>query len=684
MNEIQYSGKLGAYFRAPLYMITLFIIADVVLCFKDLGYGAIMSVAIIVYSLVVYLLYRYCNKRLNAEIMEFATHYARVQRHILNDMTVPYGLMDEDGKLFWLNTSMAELIGKDVLYNKSITSIFSEITRELLQRNDDEIFSEEIFFEDRHYIATMRRMDFGEDFQESSFLLLAANAGRIITISLDDVTELKQLQTDIENQRLVAGLVFIDNYEDIFESLESVTRSMLTAIIERKITDYFQEVTAIVRKMDRDKYFVVMQHQYLEQLEEDSFSLLEQIKTTKAGNGVDVTLSMGFGAGGATYQENADYARTAMDLALGRGGAQSVVKEGADISYYGVRGKEVERNTRVKARMKAQALREIMQARNEIMIMGHSMADVDAFGSAIGVYCAARHIGKKAHIVLNNTSSIRSMVAPFTTENGYPEDMILTSEQALEKATRRTLVVVVDTNRPSYTECPGLLDKTDAVVVFDHHRQGIEQIQGSMLSYIEPYASSASEMIAEILQYFDEKVELGNHEADCIYAGILIDTNNFMTKTGVRTFEAAAYLRRCGSEVTRVRKLLREDMNEYKARAEIIRNAEVYRNLFAISIFCPGEIDTPTVIGAKAANELLNIIGIKASFILTEYQGKVYVSSRSIDEIDVQSLMEKMGGGGHMNIAGAQVEGASAIEVKRQIQELLDELVDNAKKDKEA
>ena len=308
--------------------------------------------------------------------------------------------------------------------------------------------------------------------------------------------------------------------------------------------------------------------------------------------------------------------------------------------------------------------------------MGHSLSDVDSLGAGMGIYCAATELGKKAQIVINEaTSSIRPLMECFSVEMGYPEDMFINSDKALENVNRNSLVMVVDTNRPSYTECPELLRRTDNVVVFDHHRQNTEVIENPILSYIEPYASSACEMVAEVLQYIGEGVKLNSAEADCIYAGILIDTNNFMTKTGVRTFEAAAFLKRSGAEVTRVRKMLRNDMACYKARAEAVRHAEVYRGAFAISV-CPSEnVESPTIVGAQAANELLNIIGNKASFVLTEYNDKIYISSRSIDEINVQLIMEKLGGGGHLNVAGAQLCDCTIVQAKHKIQDILDEML---------
>ena len=420
---------------------------------------------------------------------------------------------------------------------------------------------------------------------------------------------------------------------------------------------------ALVRKIEKDKYFVVFKYKYLQKLMDDRFSVLEDVKTVKVGNEMAVTLSIGVGIKGTSYNENYEQARAAIDLALGRGGDQVVVKNGEDIAYFGGKTKQVERNTRVKARVKAHALHEIIESRENVIIMGHSLTDVDSLGAGIGIFCAARVLGKKAQIVINEpTTSIRPLMECFAPEKGYPEDMFINSEIAIEEVSRNSLVMVVDTNRPSYTECPELLTRTDTIVVFDHHRQGSEVIENPLLSYIEPYASSACEMVAEVLQYFQEGFKLSPAEADCIYAGILIDTNNFMTKTGVRTFEAAAYLRRSGAEVTRVRKMLRNDMACYKARAEAVRHAEVYRGAFAISV-CPSEdVESPTIVGAQAANELLNIIGIKASFVLTEYAGKIYISSRSIDEINVQLIMERMGGGGHLNVAGAQLTGCTISE----------------------
>ena len=534
----------------------------------------------------------------------------------------------------------------------------------------------QVVWEDKIFRAETNRIYFESMTEESNIVEAEEKEQYLLALYLFDETELNHYIKENEDQKLVAALVYIDNYEEALDSIEDVKRSLLVALVDRKVNNYFSEVDALVRKTEKDKYFVVFKYKYLAQLEEDKFSLIEDVKSVKVGNEMAVTLSIGVGINGDNYINNSEYSRMAIDLALGRGGDQVVVKEGEQVSYYGGKSKTVEKNTRVKARVKAHALRETLESRDNVIIMGHHISDVDSFGAAIGIYCAARVLGKKAQIVLNEvTSSLRPLKECFTPDKGYPEDLFVNSERAMEILNRNTLVMVVDTNRPNYTECPQLLERGNAIVVFDHHRQGNEVIRNPILSYIEPYASSTCEMIAEVLQYFTENIKLEACEADCIYAGILIDTNNFMTKTGVRTFEAAAYLRRCGAEVTRVRKLLRNDMASYKMRAEIVRHAEVYRGAFAISM-CPGKVDSPTIVGAQAADELLNIVGIKASFVLTEYQGRIFISSRSIDEINVQLIMERLGGGGHLNVAGAQLADCTLSEAKVKLQDTIDEMLE--------
>lgn len=672
MNPLK-KGYIRAYLSIPLYMIPAILAAGAGLYFYNRSSGTPVLIFAVIYSLAVILAYLVSRRKMADEIMRFATGYGTIQKEMLKGFQLPYAVLDDSGRFFWMNRAFSKFTGEDPSYKKPISTIFPDLSRETLEKTTDLPLTVRISQDDMIFDAVLSRIDFKP---EKDCEPVTIN-GTLISVMLFDETAHEKLKAAFEDQRLVTGLIYIDNYDESIDSLEDdVKKSLIRAIIDRKIAKYFRPADAIIRKTDNDKYFLIFQQKYLPKLEENKFSLLDDVRTTKVGNDREVTLSIGIGKGARTYSQSAEYSRAAMDLALGRGGSQAVIKSRNHVYYYGVRGKEVEKTTRVKARVKAQALREMMETKDSIIVMGHQITDVDALGAAVGVYCAARELGKKCQIVLNTiTSSLRPLVDKFTPEEGYPDDMFIKSERAVELVSEGTLVMVVDTNRPSYTECPQLLEKSASIVVFDHHRQGSERIENTILSYIEPYASSACELIAETLQYFSDRMQLAPQEADCIYAGILIDTNNFMTKTGVRTFEAAAYLKRSGADVTRVRKLLREDMATYKARAEVVRHAEVYRGAFALSVCKTDEVESPTIVGAQASNELLNIVGIKASFVETVYNGKIYVSARSIDEIDVQLIMERLGGGGHLNVAGAQISDASADEVKQRIKDILDAMI---------
>ena len=678
MNTLIYRGKLDHYLKAPLYVIVLFVLGDIALFFLNIKLALLAVPCILVYALVIWAFYRWNREQLNREIINFATRYGTVQKELLGKLEIPYALLDTNGRFLWRNEAFFQLAGEDSDFQKSVTSLFGEINKDRIEAIGEDPLVFGLKSDHHTYRATLQQLTI-DNFREKKEVTDSLNLSmdRVIAFMLFDETRLVALRQKNIDQELVVAQVSIDNYEETIDSVEAVRRALLVALIDRKVNKYFQSSDAIVRKNDRDKYIVLFQRQYLAKMEEDRFSILEEIKNTKAGNDNEITLSIGIGLGGRSYTQNTEYARAAMDLALGRGGSQAAIKSGDETRYYGSRGREIERNTRVKARVKAQALREIVTSRDTILVMGHKITDIDAFGAAVGVYVAARELGKEARIVVDTvTSSLRPLVSLFTGDRGYPEHMIISPEEALQIVDKHTLVVVVDTNRPNYTVAPDLLNRTRHIVVFDHHRQGEEVVQNPVLSYIEPYASSACEMIAEVLQYFSEKVQLRPTEADCIYAGILIDTDNFAAKVGVRTFEAAAYLRRNGADVIRVRKMLREDMATYKARAQVVRDAEVYHDHYAVAICETTDVESPTIVGAQAANELLNIVGIKASFVITDYRGKVYISARSIDEVDVQKLMEQLGGGGHLNIAGAQIPGDDIDEVKQKLIELIDEHVD--------
>lgn len=673
-QDVKLKGKLKGYTQTPLVLTALFGAMDVWMYVLNIKAGVLGSVFVGIYFFVMLFVYWRNKPILMNELIDFATQYGTVQKRLLNEFEVPYAVMDATGKLLWMNRQFEALSEKNKGYHKSITTIFPQITRELMEKEDElELVVER---EECVYRASVHKIHFTDILHESSSIELTEKVQYLQVIYLFDETQLTRYRIENQEMQMVPALVYIDNYDEVLDTVEEVKKSLLVALVDRKVTKFFASIDGLVKKTENDKYFVVFQHKYLEKMEEEKFSLLEDVKSIKVGNEMSVTLSMGIGYVGNDYTKNYEYSRMAIDLALGRGGDQVVVKTRDKISYFGGSNRQVDKSTRVKVRVKALALREIMITRDKFFVMGHKIADIDSFGAAIGIYCAARQLGKKAQIVIDEVNTtLRPLKECFTPENGYPDDMFIPSQLALDEIDSHTALIVVDTNRPSYTECPNLLNRAKAIVVFDHHRQCEDVVKNAVLSYTEPYASSTCEMIAEVLQYFDEDIKLSTQEADAIYAGILIDTNNFVSKTGVRTFEAAAYLRRCGAEVTRVRKMLRNDMDAYKARAEAVRHAEVFHNMFAISV-CPADnIESPTVACAQAANELLNIIGIKASFVLTEYHDRIYISARSIDEINVQLVMERLGGGGHMNSAGAQLTGCTLEDAKRTIENTLDEMI---------
>lgn len=662
----------------PVFLTLLLGIFNVFMYMFSVKAGALMSIFVLLYLLAAFLVFWGYQRDFNTELISFAAHYGQVQKKLLKNFTIPYGMMDENGRLLWVNDAFAQVTGKNKEYHKSITTIFPQITKESFVRdNSESVLEYEVLYEERNYRVQLQHVsiqskNFKSDQQEGSG---EENFGHLIAVYLFDETEIKRYIRENKEQRFVTGLIHIDNYEEALESVEEVRQSLLVALIERKINKYISSYGGIVKRLEKDKYFIAFQEKSLPLMKEDKFSLLEDVKNVNIGNDMAVTLSISLGLSAKSYAENCEYARVAMELALGRGGDQAVIKEGNQISYFGGKNQQVDKNTRVKARVKAQALREFIQNNDKVIVMGHHLPDIDSFGASIGIYRAAKELNKRAYIVVNDlTTSVRPMYEFFRNNPNYEEDMFLNSTQAMEIVDQNTVLVVVDVNKPSFTDCPELLRMTKMVVVIDHHRQGSENISNAVLSYVEPYASSACEMVAEILQYITESVKLKSLEADSMYAGILIDTDNFLTKTGVRTFEAAAFLRRCGADVTRVRKLFRSDFEEYRAKAEVVRQAELYQG-FAFS-FCQADgVESPTILGAQAANELLDIIGVKASIVMTSYKGQTYVSARSIDEVNVQLIMEKFGGGGHANIAGAQLE-CGLEEAKQLIKAEIDELIE--------
>ena len=664
MEQFEITNQVKKYIQTPIWL-SFCLVGAIPLLYVTAGKkAAYVGVGMLaVYLAITAVLYQYQRVRLANELISFAAQYGQVQHRLIQELVLPYALLDLKGGVLWMNDEFAAIAGRDVNFHKNVAAIFPEISNAKLPGKEPRT-EVTVVKGDNTYRAAMQKIVMKEliDMEKGDS---DPERNTVIAIYLFDETELSGLIEDRDNNRIVCGMLSLDNYEEALESVDELRKSLLLALIERKINKYFTDVDGICRKTEKDKYFFIIRKKALDELEAKKFSILEDVKTVNVGNEISMTISIGIGFGSYYYLQNAEAARGAIELALGRGGDQVVVKEGYNTRYFGGKTESVEKYTRVKARVKAHALKEIISSRSEVFIMGHKIPDVDALGAAVGIYRCARTIDKPAAIVMDTPpDSIRPMVEGFKNNPDYGEHMFITAREARERINSNTVVVVVDTNKPNYTECEDLLRRTNAIVVLDHHRQSRDVIQNAVLSYIEPYASSACEMVAEVVQYFDDSLKIRALEADAMYAGIMVDTSNFLTRTGVRTFEAAAFLRRNGADVTRIRKMFRDSMEDIQAKSRAIAEAEIFDDCFAISECRSGGLKSPTVVAAQTANELLSVIGVKASFVLTDYNKMIYISARAIDEINVQLIMERLGGGGHLNIAGAQLSDCTVAEAR--------------------
>jgi c-di-AMP phosphodiesterase-like protein len=646
--------------------------------------GILCAAFVAVYIAAAIFIYALRRRRILNGILEYAADYGQIQKKFLKELFLPYAVLDTQGHMLWGNDEFRRIIENVKAAERNINNIFPELTAAVFPKDQMDV-EVSIVFKERNYRAVIRKIQAEEFLNDNAIQKaevvqappkLAEDLNTLVVVCLYDETDIVECRRQIQEERMIVALIYIDNYEESLDSVDEVRRSLLAALIDRKINKYMQNMDGIIKKLEKDKYIAIFKQKYLIQMQENRFSLLDEVRSIDIGNDIAITISIGVGIYQESYLRAYEYARAAIDLALGRGGDQAVVKESEKIQYYGGKNVTVEKSTRVKARVKAHALRELIGAKERVVIMGHSIADVDSFGSAIGIYRISKTLGKKAHIVLGDvTSSVRPIMKWFQEDHEYEDDMILDDEEAMELVDNNTLLVVVDVNRPSYTQCPQLLKQTRTIVILDHHRKTEEAVENAVLSYIEPYASSACEMVAEILQYVDEGLRLRTAEAEAMYAGMMIDTNNFFTKTGVRTFEAAAFLRRNGVDITKIRKVFRQDIEEYRIKAAAIQKTEIFMEEFAMSDCEAKSSQSPTVLGAQVANELMDIDRIKASFVFTEYNNKIYISARSIDEVNVQLVMEKLGGGGHASVAGAQLKGCTPGEARERVKEVLVQMI---------
>ncbi|MBR2404950.1 MAG: DHH family phosphoesterase [Clostridia bacterium] len=580
----------------------------------------------------------------------------------LHDFSIPVTIVRADGCVEWNNKSFADICGREFLYNLPLSDYIAEfdINKFKTDKSSTEKLSYEISHNDHCYriIADIIYPD-ANDKDENYY----------IALYWYDYTKYEILKTKYHDEAFVSCIIVIDNYDDVMQGTPNADKPQLTAFMEESLESVAHEANGILKKYEKDRFFMYIQKSALEQMIADAFSFTEKFKTILAGNKVSPTLSMGVGTDGSSLQQNDAFAYSALDMALGRGGDQVVIKDNEQYHFYGGKTREVEKRTRVKARVVSQAMKEIIQNANQIIIMGHRYADVDVLGSAIGLYSIIRSLGKDAKILLDTyNQTVERFLSKYGSEYS---NIIVNKPYANEYITPDTLLFIVDTQKYSMVEEPALIDVTKNIIVIDHHRKSTDFIKDSLITYHEPYASSTSELITEILQYIDD-VELNKSEAEALYAGIFMDTKNFTFKTGVRTFEAASYLKRRGVDTIEVKKLFQINLNTFVKKWAIIENASTYKGKVAIATCTKNDEDMQTIV-AQAADELLNITDISSSFVICDMGDKIIISARSFGDINVQLITEKLGGGGHMTIAGAQLTDTTVEEVTESLKTAIDE-----------
>jgi c-di-AMP phosphodiesterase-like protein len=678
-KQVAFNQRIQKFFTWPLFYMVVITFMTIVMLIIERSMGIFFVILWLIAGMTGYFMNRITKKHLMSEVINFALSFSGVQKDYLDKLELPNVILDPEANIRWCNEAFNILVGtiEDIDESKiiemNINNIIPSLNREMLPSEMEGQIEKVFEIGERHYRVIAKHMRIEMNSKELDLVNLTEDEEQLLyTLYFFDITKELMLEQKNNDQKAVAALIYIDNYEEVLNSIEDVRRPLLVALIDRNLSKFANKIDGVLKKFEKDQYILVFQQKYMEELKNNKFSILDEIRSISIGNELPVTMSMGIGINEFSYLQSVEFGRMALDLALGRGGDQTVVKKNDKFSFYGGKTRGVEKSTRVKARIKAYAFRELIEESDRVIIMGHKRQDLDSLGAAVGIYACAKLLDKPANIVINDvTSSVKTLHTLLIENDHYPKNLFVTGQEAISYIKEKTLLVVVDVNRPSYTEHMELLGYFKNIVVFDHHRVSSEPIENPVLSYIESYASSTCEMVTEILRYISDKVKLEPIEADALFAGITVDTKNFVIKTGVKTFEAAAFLKRSGADVIRVRGFFKNDMASYKAKATAVRDCQIYSDHMAISV-CPSDVENPSLVAAQAADELLNISDIKASFVLSDIEGTIYISARSYDSINVQLIMEKLGGGGHLSVAGAQIPNETIDGVIVKLKEALD------------
>lgn len=648
-----------------VYMV---IIAVLVLLLMLYGHIIIGGTAIVLYVLLV--IYNIKNTKFRKNewkkfIEDFSSKLDVATTSTLVKFPFPLVIIKVTGDVLWYNQNFSSILkGKDIL-GQNIKNIARDFNIKQAVNGKESVFKY-IKIKDKYY-----------DIYTNIVVTSEKSRDKIVILYLYDVTKSYDMVNSINADKDTIMLMEVDNFDDVVKAMDEDDRPLIIAEIERTINIYAQSLNAMIRKYESNKYILCIQNKHIEKEMVKKFEILDTIREINMGNKLAVTLSIGIGRGGSTPLENEKYAVSAKELALGRGGDQAVVKSGDKLLFYGGKAKEVEKRTKVKARVVAQALVNIINDSSNVFIMGHIKPDIDCLGAAVGIHSVVNLLHKSCHIVLNNPNESTKLILEKIKEENEYKDAFIHSRDCEDKMDKNSLLIIVDVHSEGYVESMDLVNKFSRIVIIDHHRRTTDLIKGSLLSYIEPYASSTSELVTEMLPYMVEKPNIKTIEAEALLAGICVDTKNFYFKTGVRTFEAASFLRRLGADTIEIKKFFSYNLKTYLKRAEIIKSANIYNNI-AIAV-CPKQIES-VLLAAQAADELLNITGIQASFVFVKIKDEIFISGRSLGDINVQVILETLGGGGHITMAGAKLEHITVDEALVQLKDAIKKYVKESEK----
>lgn len=622
-------------------------IMSLILLFYNLYIGCLFFFGFIYIVFHNWRIANFRKREWNRYIQNLSLDMDETTKKAVMNLPIPLCILEFDGNISWYNNKFYEMTGSSDLIGENIDNIIKNLNLRKVLNENKEMYTD-VNYNDREYTVIYNVIK-NEQNNQVKYLMM---------LYWMDKTDFLSLSQKYEEEKNIIMLIQVDGYDEVLKSTSEEKRSLISVDLERILSGLEMSLHAAVKRTSKDKYIVITNKQGLSKLQENKFTILDTVRDIDYGNTLPVTISIGVGRDGESIHENFQLATGALDLALGRGGDQAVIKTKDKFEFYGGKSKAVEKTTKVKSRLIGHALKEIVSQSNTIYIMGHKYPDLDAMGAAVGIYDICKSLKKETHIVLDSVNESIDEFVSRLNKNEYYKDLFISTDEAIKNCTRDTLVIVVDTHRPSYTECEELLSISKKIAVIDHHRKGVESIQETVLSFHEIYVSSTCEMVTEVIQYLEEDIKINKLTAEGLLAGISLDTKFFAFKTGVRTFEAASYLRKVGADTTEVKKLFRTNVEDFKVKAEIISNTKIIDDRICIS-YAKTHTDNVNVVIAQAADELLTVKKIEASFILGEKNGTIFISARSLGKINVHVLMEKLGGGGHMDIAGVQLKDVS-------------------------